>query len=454
MRDFTRAQSKQELAFFLLPMICSGMVQQVYSLINTAVVGRYLSYDAVAVIGACQPYASMQGFVCVGMTTGFGFYLFRCIGTGDAEIFGRGFCGALYLTGFLALLGIGLPFFPSFLMDLIHIPEKLRPDAAAYLFYLFLDSGFLSLKNLLFCTIQGMGDSRFPGILSMLGVVTHTMLSVFLIAGMKLGVGASALAILINNALLSVCLFLHLVSIGSGHLKLVPAMRIPGSIWLELLKNGLVKSGMMVVIGWGSMMMQREINRLPEEIIAGDAYGDVINNFLMEPLCAYATAAGIITGQNEGKRNAKLIRRFNRYLFGRALFWCVGFLFLGFFSAPRILRILAGDETPRPVIAAGVLLFRFCCIGYPGLCALLIFRSALQSLGEYGILPWLGVTEMAISMVLSRFVVDYGYRVVGFSYMLRWYVPGILALIWYRHALKQREEQWKMDEVREVSEGV
>ena len=43
MRDFTRAQSKQELAFFLLPMICSGMVQQVYSLINTAVVGRYLS---------------------------------------------------------------------------------------------------------------------------------------------------------------------------------------------------------------------------------------------------------------------------------------------------------------------------------------------------------------------------------------------------------------------------
>lgn len=61
---------------------------------------------------------------------------------------------------------------------------------------------------------------------------------------------------------------------------------------------------------------------------------------------------------------------------------------------------------------------------------------------------------MVISVVLSRFVADYGYRVVGFSYMLRWYVPGILALIWYRHALKQREEQWKMDEVREVSEGV
>ena len=412
MRDFTREQSGKELAFFLLPMICSGMFQQVYSLINTAVVSRYLSYDSVAVIGACQPYASMQGFVCVGMTTGFGFYLFRCIGTGDAEIFGRGFCGALYLTG------------------------------------------FLSLKNLLFCTIQGMGDSRFPGILSMLGVVTHTMLSVFLIAGLKLGVGASALAILINNALLSVCLFVHLVSVGSDHLRLVSAMRIPGRVWLELLKNGLVKSGMMVVIGWGSMMMQREINRLPEEIIAGDAYGDVINNFLMEPLCAYATAAGIITGQNEGKRNAKLIRRFNRHLFGRALFWCVGFLLLGFFSTPRILRILAGAETPRPVIAAGVLLFRFCCIGYPGLCALLIFRSALQSLGEYGILPWLGVTEMVISMVLSRFVADYGYRVVVFSYMLRWYVPGILALIWYRYALKQREEQWKMEVVREVSEGV
>lgn len=454
MRDFTRAQSGKELAFFLLPMICSGMFQQVYSLINTAVVSRYLSYDSVAVIGACQPYASMQGFVCVGMTTGFGFYLFRCIGTGDAEIFGRGFCGALYLAGFLALLGIVLPFFSSFLMDLIHIPEKLRPETEIYLFYLFLDSGFLGLKNLLFCTIQGMGDSRFPGILSMFGVVTHTMLSVFLIVGLKLGVGASALAILINNALLSACLFGYLVSVGSGHLRLVSVVRIPGRVWLELLKNGLVKSGMMLVIGWGSMMMQREINRLPGEVIAGDAYGDVINNFLMEPLCAYATAAGIITGQNEGIRNADRIRHFNRHLFGRSLFWCIGFLLLGFFASSQILRILAGAETPRPVIEAGVLLFQFCCIGYPGLCALLIFRSALQSLGEYGILPWLGVTEMVISVVLSRFVADYGYRVVGFPYMLRWYVPGILALIWYRYALKQREEQWKMEVVREVSEGV
>lgn len=69
MYDFTKEPNKKELTLFLLPIICSGIFQQLYSLINTAVVSRYLSYEAVAVIGACSSYHSLQNFIFVGMTT-------------------------------------------------------------------------------------------------------------------------------------------------------------------------------------------------------------------------------------------------------------------------------------------------------------------------------------------------------------------------------------------------
>lgn len=165
--NFTGEQKKAELYFFLIPILCSGAFQQLYSLINTAVISRYLSYESVAVIGACAPYASLQDFLFAGMTTGFSFYIYRCIGTGEEETFRKGFWGSVYLTGGLAVLGVILAFFsPAFIL-LANIPPNLRSEAKLYFFFLMAGSGALGLKNLLLCTVQGLGDTKFPGLLSM-----------------------------------------------------------------------------------------------------------------------------------------------------------------------------------------------------------------------------------------------------------------------------------------------
>lgn len=111
MNDFTEEPNKKELTLFLLPIICSGIFQQIYSLVNTAVVSRHLSYEAVAVIGVCSSYYSMQDFIFVGMTTGFGFYIYRCIGTKDPEKIRNSFWGAFFLNGLMAVVGIFFTFF-------------------------------------------------------------------------------------------------------------------------------------------------------------------------------------------------------------------------------------------------------------------------------------------------------------------------------------------------------
>lgn len=69
--NFTGEQKKAELYFFLIPILCSGAFQQLYSLINTAVISRYLSYESVAVIGACSSLCVLAGLPVRGNDHGF-----------------------------------------------------------------------------------------------------------------------------------------------------------------------------------------------------------------------------------------------------------------------------------------------------------------------------------------------------------------------------------------------
>lgn len=98
-QKFPGTNMKREIAGFALPLAGSGLFQQMYSLVNTAVLSRELSVTAVSVLGACGAFIAMQSYLANGLTTGFGIYLSRCYGKGDAELYRKCFSAAVYLNG-------------------------------------------------------------------------------------------------------------------------------------------------------------------------------------------------------------------------------------------------------------------------------------------------------------------------------------------------------------------
>ncbi len=439
--NFTGEPKKAELHFFVMPILFSEVFQQLYSLINTAVTSRYLSYESVAVIGACAPYVSLQDFLFAGMTTGFGFYIYRCIGTGEEETFRRGFWGSVYLIGGLAVLGVILALFSPAFMVLANIPPKLWPETKLYFFFLMAGSGVLGLKNLLLCTVQGLGDTKFSGLLSMAGVLTHTALTVFLIAGLKLSVSAAALAILLNNLLLSLCLIIYLILHCKHQCGKMAPGEIPAGVWKELSRSGAAKTGMMMVTWLGGLMMQRSVNSFSREIIAAKAYANTFNSFFISVFSAYATAAGIITGQNAGKQNFANIRSYNQRLLFMSLCWSAVFWIVNLCAPGTLLGLLVGDSMPPEIMQAGTWYLRSCSIGYPGLCVLLICRSSLQSMGQYKILPWLGIQEMLINTILAFLALYFGYRCVCLANVMKWHLPGLTAYVCYQKYLKMQKQK-------------
>ena len=196
------------------------------------------------------------------------------------------------------------------------------------------------------------------------------------------------------------------------------------------------------MVSWvGGLLMQRSVNSFSREVIAGKTYANTFNSFFISVFSAYATAAGIITGQNAGKQNFTNIRGYNRRLLLMSLCWSAVIWIVNLCVPGTLLGLLAGDSVPVEIMEAGTWYLRSCSIGYPGLCILLICRSSLQSMGQYKILPWLGIQEMMINTAMAFLALYFGYQYVCLANVLKWHLPGLVACVCYRKYLKMQEEK-------------
>lgn len=430
--DFTQKLGNRELSSFLFPFFLSAGFQCIYTIVNTAVVSRYLSQEAVAVIGACSGCVSIINSMLPALISGFGIYLSRCIGSNDSSETRQGFWGAVYISLTLGIICLLLLPFSKNLLRFSNISQQLLPDAAIYFNLILLGAILLYLKLILISTIQAMGNSTIPSLTTMAGVVTQTLLVVFLIAIMHMRIAAPALALLLNNLWQVFALSLFLRSFSKGRLDFTSPFHINRACYRMILINGASKGLLFVFLSLGTFIMQRMENCLPTNILAGDAYCDQFTILFTELLCAYGTAAVVVVGQNADRGNYKLIKdyiaRFNRH----SLVWCIliGIISLAF--APLLIKSLAGSGASPKAIEAGIFEMRIIVISYPFLTALVTLRYALQTMGDYLAMPIFGFVEMSINIAMAMLIPKVGYIAVCLGLSLSRIGAGLAAILRYR----------------------
>ncbi len=435
MRDFTKAFSRKDLVLFIVPVLLSELAQEACNLISTGVISHYLDYKAVAVIGAMNPYASMQHYIFVDMIVGFGVYVMRCIGTKDQKAIRRGFGGALWCSVLLGIIAIILGLFAvQPLLSLVNVPDELRAEAVLYLRVLLFGCGLLGLKNLFTAAIQGAGETILISVVSAVGIVTHMLLVILLITVFHMGVEASAMAMLLNNFWQVVVLLFRvwkepLLSISLS-LDVFRDREERG----ELLKNGVSKAGMTILVGVGSFFMQREINGLSTELLAGYSYAaGTLNGFFMQPLEVCATAAQVSAAQNYGSANYRLLRVYVRKMIYLSLVFSAALIGICYLGGHTLMRMLAGTGAPEEVLRAGTFWMMVCSPTYPLLALIFICRNCIQVLGGYWEMQALGLTEMCVTIFMALVAVPkMGYPAVCLSVAVSWTVCGLMALWFYR----------------------
>ena len=308
--DMTSGPITGPLILFILPLLGSGIFQQLYNTVDFIFIGNILNKTAAAAVGASSTLIYCTIGLFLGISVGTSVVISQAFGANDAAKADKALhtSVAFGLIGGVALSILAIVFAPQ-ILRVLNTPDSVIPSATTYMRIYMLSVPASVLYNMCSGAVRAIGDSVTPfRILAACGVVNVALDTFFLIV-IPLGVAGVAWATLISQ-LLSVVLIIISLRRKDGVLYL----RLSGiAIDLFTLKNvlhiGLPTGIQTVLITVSNILVQYYVNGFGEIAVAAFATYYKLENFVFLPILAFGQAATAFSGQNTGAGQYFRIRK-------------------------------------------------------------------------------------------------------------------------------------------------
>ena len=209
--DMTRGSPARHIILFALPMMVGGVFQLMYSMVDTAVLGRFVGAGALASIGATSSTTSCFLFLATGVTNAMSIVVSQLIGAGDRGKVRRATVNALYLTAlFGVVLGAAAFFGAEPLMRLLGTPEDIIGGAVTYIR---ITCGLIFAQiayNAVASILKAVGDSKTPLYFLILCTVLNVLLDLLFVLAFHMTVDGVAYATVISQMVSAVLCFLYM----------------------------------------------------------------------------------------------------------------------------------------------------------------------------------------------------------------------------------------------------
>ncbi|SFN64071.1 putative efflux protein, MATE family [Pseudobutyrivibrio sp. UC1225] len=444
--DFTDGKPAGLILRFFWPLLMTSMCQQLYNFVDSMIVGRGISDNALAAVGNMGSLFFLIVGFSFGLANGFGIMIAQSFGAKDFDELHHRLAGTIQLG---VILAVGLTIF-----SVLFLPNALTylrtdpiifQDSLKYGYILF-GGLFVGITyNISAAVLRSLGDSQTPLHSIIVSSVTNLCLDSLFIFVFKMGVEGAAIATIIAQ-IVSVCICLRkLFSIEMIRLSRADFANNQ-RVWLLLISNGLPMALMNSITAIGCMVVQYFVNGYGVVYTAAYAACSKYLNLFMNPAGTMANAISAYTSQNYGAK--KYERIVDGIKFGLKIV-TVFYVVLGgvmiLFPANLARVLLSGKEQ----IDLVCIFLPTCGIMLIFLNFLFIVRAAVQGMGK-PMLPMVsGIMEMVLrTAVISLLMSRIGFRATAYAEISAW----IGALVINAYAMfKYLLPSIKMKRVLEVS---
>ena len=412
---------------FAVPLLVGNLLQQLYNIVDAAIVGRKLGPDALASVGASSSVQFLVLGFCIGVCCGFGIPIAKSFGADKLEEMKDYIFHAILLAAVIAVcLTAVCALLCNRILHILSTPTEIYRNAYQYLLILFLGIPFTILYNLCSAILRAVGDSKTPFVFLAVSTILNVVLDLFFIVVLKSGCAGAAMATITAQAVSGIlCVCFIKKSIPVLHLSR-RNLKIKGRMIRTMLGMGLPMGLQYSITAIGTMVMQSANNGLGSVYISGFTAAMRIKQFMMCPFDAIATAVSVFCGQNLGAGKTDRIKK------GLRQGVCVGVaygVFAGLVSifAGRTLSMIFISEGATTgldvsaVLDAAAKYLR--CLGffYWSLGFLNICRMSTQGLGYSGRTIFSGIAEMVARIFVTLvFVPVYGFDAICFTDQTAW----------------------------------
>ena len=420
-KEMTAGKIFPQLFYFTLPLLAGNLLQQTYSLVDAAIVGRFLGIDALASVGASTSVVFLILGFCNGCCGGFGIPVAQKFGARDYDTMRRYVVVSLQLAGVMSVV---LAVLTSVLCDDIlrwmRTPDNIFQGAYYYLLITFLGIPCTFFYNLLSSIIRALGDSKTPFWFLLFSAVLNIVLDLFTILTLGWGVAGAAIATVFSQGLSAVLCYVYMMR-RFDILRTTPAeRRFSWPIARILLGIGVPMGLQFSITAIGSIMLQSANNALGTACVAAFTAAMRIKMFFMCPFESLGIAMATFAGQNYGAgRSERILQGVKAAALMALAYWVFTFCVLMFGSETVALLFVDASETE--ILYDTALFLHVSVTFFPVLGLLCILRYTIQGAGFTNLAMLSGVSEMVARILVSVFAVPmWGYIAVCFGDSTAW----------------------------------
>ena len=430
--DLTQGKPLKLLTAFVIPMLIGNIVQQLYSMADSIIIGRFVGKGPFAAIGTTMPVLNIMIVVIIGFTVGIGITTAMGVGAGDTERV-RNIVGTAFLISgclSIALMCLGITFAKP-VLRLLKTPDDIIGDAATYLRWNFGTCIGPIAYNMFSNMLRSTGDSRSPLFALIISSVLNVLLDLLFVLVFHWGVAGVAIATGISQIISAAyCIFVLRVYNERYWCKRAN-VRFHKNIVLEILKYGMPVAASNLFASLGSVFIQSLINVHGTTVVAGYTAANKLDQLALYGIISVGNASSTFAGQNIGAGKPERVKEGVRCAWIIGAVVCLVFgIILFFFGGFAVQLFVSGKETETIRVAVGFfkIVSPFYIIG----CGMRIYMDTMRGMGEV-VIPMAGsLTELA-GKVAAAFVLSMaaGYEKLWFAWPIGWIAAFILLAVYY-----------------------
>lgn len=438
--DMTVGTPWKQILRFTVPMLLGNVVQQLYSTVDSIVVGRYVGDNALAAVGSAAPIFNLLLVLFIGISMGATIMVAQYLGAKDRKALSWtiGNCFTLIFIASIAMTIIGVAITRPMLI-LLRTPDSILDWCANYLIILFAGSIGLGFYNILSGVLRGMGDAVSALVYLVVASVINIALDLLFVAKFGMGVSGVALATIIAQGISAVLCINRLRKMSDVFDFGFKFFKWDSHYAGQIIRLGLPSGITQAIFSMSIVLVQSLTNSFGEQLIAANVIVQRVDGFAVLPIFSFGAALTTYAGQNIGAGDRARVEKGSRQGLFMSLIFSVLIVAVILTFGRGLMSIFT--STPE-LVDLGMHIMRILAVGYILMAIIQALTGVMRGAGDTVTPMWISIIETFFLRMPLAYLMVYLSRseaypignqdMIYWSLLIAWLIGAIMSIAFYR----------------------
>lgn len=431
--DMTKGNEIKLILQFALPMLVGNIFQQLYNMVDSIIVGKYVGKNALAAVGATGSLNFLFISLCIGLASGVGIIIAQYFGAKENDKVKKSIANATYIMVVSGLIMSIVSFvFARSVLRLLGTPDSVIDDSVSYMRIISLGIVVVAIYNAISTVLRALGDSVTPLMFLVVSCIANIVLDLVFVLCFDMGVKGVGIATVMAQVLSAICCLIYALRKNPFFKLKKQHFEVDTKIIKLCIRIGIPVAAQSGFIAISCVALQGVVNGFGETVMSAYTATSRVEQLIHQPFNSLGAALSTFTGQNIGAGELKRVKKgYYKCTLIVGIFSACMFIIMWLFGV-SIMKIFITDSD---VIGYGVDSLKITSTFYFALGMIYIIRGLLNGASDSFYSMLAGFVEV-IGRITFPFILINGLglheRGIWFTTPLTWIITALFSFARYK----------------------